>query len=311
MNPNEDQPSAAPSAPPGNSSRSLGPRLATLISGHKLTAGFLGALATATIGVIVPQLIHSAESAATSDHAPVSVQVISDLSRFRSGATHVPLFVIPDRPSSIGPPPNRYAANPGDPHVSSVSGDLDTARYDWAHSLGGLDAEETLVRLSISGTTTAATDLQQIRVKILRCTRPRRGTLVSYLGLGDSIGTRFFTITLDGVGHVSGREVPPGTVAYVGTGTTRRAGPEPFPLRVTDSIQEEFDITADAVGHDCQWELLLDWTQGSRTGTAMITNHGNPFETTAAYDAKGNPIRGVEGVSWDIKAQRWVRLPTA
>jgi hypothetical protein len=237
------------------------------------------------------------------------VQVISDLSRFRSGATHVPLFVIPRPASSLGPPPNRYAANPQDPHESFDSNELDAARYDWAHSLGGLDAEESLVRLSISGSSAAATDLQQIRVKILRCTSPQKGTLVSYLGLGDSIGTRFFTITLDGVGIVSGYRVPPGTVEYVGTGTNRHAGPEPFPLRVTDSIQEDFDITADALRHDCQWELLLDWTQGSRSGTTVITNHGSPFETTAAYDAHGNPTKGVEGVSWDPKAQRWVPLP--
>ena len=101
------------------------------------------------------------------------MQVISDLSRFRSGATHVPLFVIPRPSSSIGPPPGRYAADPADPHTSFDSNELDAARYDWAHSLGGFDAEETLVRLSISGTTAAATDLQEIRVKILRCASPR------------------------------------------------------------------------------------------------------------------------------------------
>jgi hypothetical protein len=260
---------------------------------------------TATIGVIVPQLIHSAESAATSHPAPLNVQVISDLSRFRSGATHVPLFVIPLPSSSIGPPP----ADPADPHASFDSNELDAARYDWAHSLGGFDAEETLVRLSISGTTTAATDLQEIRVKILRCASPRKGTLVSYLGIGDSIGTRFFTITLDGVGEISGRKVPPGVVQYVGAGASRQPGPEPFPLRVTDSIQEEFDITADALMHDCQWKLLLDWTQGSRRGTTVITNHGNPFETTAAL-AGDDTVRGVQGVSWDRKEQRWVPLPS-
>ena len=45
----------------------------------------------------------------------------------------------------------------GIPHESFDSNELDAARYDWAHSLGGFDAEESLVRLSISGSSAATT----------------------------------------------------------------------------------------------------------------------------------------------------------
>lgn len=306
MNDHPHEPPPTSSADAHSSRQSSGSKIASLLGRHKLSAGFLGALVTATLGVIVPQLIHSAESVATSQPAPLSVQVLTDLSRFRSSAPHVPEFVIPRPISSIGPPPNRYAAQPGFPHIAADSDGLDGARYDWAHSLGGFDANETLLRLSISGTSAAATDLQQLRAKIIRCTSRRKGTLVSYLGQGDSIGTRFFTITLDGAGIINGYRTLPATVQYVGTSANRHAGPEPFPLRVTDSIQEEFDITADVLSHDGQWELLLDWTQQSRSGTTVITDHGSPLDTTAAGDGS---IPGVDGVSWDPKAQRWVPFP--
>jgi hypothetical protein len=279
---------------PSEAERPRRPTVARLVSGHKYIAGFLGAVGTATLGVIVPQLIHKAERWTTAQEAPLAVQVITDITRFRSGAGHVPQYLIPGSASALGPPPNRYAA---DPILQHRPPDFDPERYAWAHALGGVDANETLLRLSISGTSAAATDLQQIRVRIVRCTRPLSGTEVSYTGLGDAIGTRFFTVNLD--------QQPP-TVKYVGTGATRRPGPQPFPMRVTDSIQEEFDITADVLNSDCQWDLLLDWTQGQHSGTVVISNNGKPFRTTTGNTRSG-PAEGVAVVYWDPKLQRWVR----
>lgn len=266
---------------------------ATFLKKYKFIAAFLGAVGTATLGVLIPQLIHAMESAASPSHSPVEVNVITDVARFRSGAGYVPLYLIQRPPSAIGAPPNRFAEDASDPHEPAS---FDPARYAWAHALGGIDADETLLRLSISGTSPAATDLQQIRLRIIRCRAPLPGTEVGYVGIGDSIGTRFFTANLDN---------QTSTLNYVGTGPRRRPGPQPFPLRVTDSIQEEFDISIYASRYDCQWDLLLDWTQGDRSGTAVITDNGKPFETTATEGNSGK-VKGVNEIFWDPKLQRWV-----
>lgn len=281
-------------AEPGRSSS----RISSLLGRHKYLAAFLGAVGTATVGVLIPQLIHGVESKATSEPTPLQVQVITDIARFRSDANHIPLYLIQRPATALGAPPNRYAKDPSDPHSQPPG--FDPERYAWAHRMGGVDADETLLRLSISGTSAAATDLQQIRVRIVRCQAPLHGTEVTYLGLGDEIGARFFTVILD---------APDPIVKYVGTGTSRSPGAQPFPLRVTNSIQEEFDIAADTLHSECQWKLLLDWTQGDRSGTMVISDGGTPFETTAG-DTESGPSNGVKEVYWDPTLQKWLPTPT-
>jgi hypothetical protein len=253
----------------------------------KILATIGAAAVTAAIGFIVPKLLTAAQNTIKSTPDPLNVQVITDIARFRSSVVHIADYVIPRPVSNIGAPPNAHEADPQDPG-SSVRND--PARYLWAHQLGGVDADESLVRLSISGTSSAATVLQQLRVRVIRCGPPLPGTLVSYTGLGDAIGTRFFSVVLD-------KPLP--TVQYYSTHQTPDPQ-QPFPLRVTDSIQEEFDVSAGVFHSDCDWDLLLDWTHGSRTGTTVISNNGKPFRTTSSQS------RAVTMVAWNPHRQRWV-----
>ena len=83
---------------------------------------------------------------------------------------------------------------------------------------------------------------------------------------------------------------------------------QPFPLRITDSDQEVFDVTATVSRRDCDWTLLLDWTAGDRQGTTVVDDHGKPFRTTSGGSADG-PVPGLESVIWDPVSDRWVTSP--
>jgi hypothetical protein len=261
---------------------------------RKLAGAAAAAVSTAALGVVVPQLVGSVEHRIKPPPV-LRAQSIVDVARFRSDAPHVPEFVIPRVASAVPKPPDAGAApNPYDPHHAD---DIEPARYAWAHELGGVDAGETLVRVSISGARPAATQLQQLRAKILRCRPPLHGTLVTYLGLGSGMGARYFAIDLD-------HDSPP--AQYVDA-KGQIKDDQPFPLRVTDADQEVFDVSATVTRRDCDWELLLDWTAGSKSGTTVITDHGRPFRTTSGGTADG-PAPGVNRAVWDLVEQHWTTV---
>jgi hypothetical protein len=238
------------------------------------------AVAVAVVGFVVPQVLGGIQSQVAP--APVlHAQVLTDIAKFRSDAPHVPLFVVPHPLGLIGRPPD---ANDDTFRAAPL-------RYSWAHAQGGVDAWETLIRVSISGSSGAATDLQQLRARLVHCRAPLQGSLLGYLGLGSGMGARYFSVNLD-------KDTP--TAEYVDkNGRPKRD--QPFPLRVTDSDQETFDVMATVSRRDCQWELLLDWTAGSRHGTTVLNDHGKPFRTTAGdEDAM---------LSWNSVTSRWVPPP--
>jgi hypothetical protein len=262
---------------------------------NKLLGAAAAAIATAAVGFVVPQVLGTLKTKV----APPPVlhaQVITDVARFRSSAPHVPEFVIPRPLREIGRPPDATDTYPDAPQMLAMR--AAPLRYAWAHEQGGVDATETLVRISISGSSVAATDLQQLRVRLVHCEPPLNGHLVTYTGQGSGIGARYFSIDLDSDTPVA---------EYVDAkGRPKRR--QPFPVRVTDSDQEVFDVTAGIMRRDCQWELLLDWTAGARHGTAVLDDHGKPFRTTSGGTADG-PGPGLEPVIWDPVAARWSRPP--
>jgi hypothetical protein len=261
----------------------------------KLIGSAAAAVATAALAFVVPQVLGTIK--ATVAPPPVlHAQVQTDVARFRSNAPHVPEFVIPRPLGQIGRPPDADDVDPEFPEVLGIrSAPL---RYAWAHRLGGIDASETLTRITLSGSGPAATDLQQLRVRLVRCRPPLKGHLVTYTGLGSGIGAKYFSIDLD-------RDNP--VAEYVNAkGKVKRT--QPFPLRITDSDQEVFDITAGISRRDCEWKLLLDWTAGNRQGTTVIDDHGKPFRTTSGGLADGH-VPGLKSVIWDPMSDGWVTPP--
>jgi hypothetical protein len=246
----------------------------------KLVGTGAAAVATAALGFVVPQVLGGIQHRVAP--APVlHAQVLTDVAKFRSDAPHIPLFVVPRPLGVIGRPPD----------ANDQTGRAAPLRYAWAHAQGGVDAWETLTRVSISGSSSAATDLQQLRVRLVHCQAPLRGSLLGYLGLGSGMGARYFSVDLD-------HDTP--TAEYVDK-NGRIKHDQPFPLRVTDSDQEVFDVMATTSRRDCQWELLLDWTAGSRRGSTVLNDHGKPFRTTAGDEHAM--------VSWNSVTSRWVLPP--
>ena len=259
----------------------------------KLIGAAAAAVATAALGFVVPQVLAAIKTKVAPPPA-LHAQVIADVARFRSSAPHVPEFVIPRPLAQIGRPPDASDIDPQFPQQLAMR--AASLRYAWAHQQGGVDATETLLRISISGTSPAATDLQQLRVRLVHCQPPLKGQLATYQGLGSGIGARYFSIDLD--------RNPPVADYVDAKGAMKRE--QPFPLRVTDSDQEVFDVSAGMTRRDCQWTLLLDWTAGARHGTTVIDNHGKPFRTTSGGTADG-AIPGVTSVTWDPVSGRWDR----
>jgi hypothetical protein len=261
----------------------------------KLIGAAAAAVATAALGFVVPQVLGAIKTKVVPGPA-LHAQVITDVARFRSSAPHVPEFVIPRPLAQIGRPPDASDIDPQFPQQLAMR--AAPLRYAWAHHQGGVDATETLLRISISGSSGAATDLQQLRVRLVRCQPPLKGQLVSYLGLGSGIGARYFSIDLDSNAPVA---------EYVDA-KGRAKKEQPFPLRVTDSDQEVFDVSAGITRHDCEWTLLLDWTAGARHGTTVIDDHGKPFRTTSGGTADG-AVPGITTATWDPVSGRWVTSP--
>jgi hypothetical protein len=261
----------------------------------KLIGAAAAAVATAALGFVVPQVLGAIKTKVVPGPA-LHAQVITDVARFRSSAPHVPEFVIPRPLAQIGRPPDASDIDPQFPEQLAMR--AAPLRYAWAHHQGGVDATETLLRISISGSSGAATDLQQLRVRLVRCQPPLKGQLVSYLGLGSGIGARYFSIDLDSNAPVA---------EYVDA-KGRAKKEQPFPLRVTDSDQEVFDVSAGITRHDCEWTLLLDWTAGARHGTTVIDDHGKPFRTTSGGTADG-AVPGITRTTWDPVSGRWVTSP--
>jgi hypothetical protein len=254
----------------------------------RVIASAAAAVATAVLGFVVPQVLGTIKTKVVPPPV-LHAQVITDVARFRSNAPHVPEFVIPRPLAQIGRPPDADDVDPDFPELLAIrSAPL---RYAWAHGQGGVDATETLVRVGLSGAGPAATDLPQLRVRLGRCRAPLQGRLVTYTGLGSGIGAKYFSIDLDS-------ETP--VAEYVDAkGRVKRR--QPFPLRITDSDQEVFDVSAGISRGDCEWTLLLDWTAGNRQGTTVIDDHGKPFRTTSPDTA--------EPVIWDPAKERWVEPP--
>jgi hypothetical protein len=258
----------------------------------KVIGSAAAAVATAALGFVVPQVLGTIKAKVVPTPA-LHAQVQTDVARFRSNAPHVPEFVIPRPLDQVGRPPDADDVDPEFPHNLAIR--AAPLRYAWAHRLGGVDAVETLARITLSGSGSAATDLQQLRVRLVRCRPPMKGQLVTYTGLGSGIGAKYFAIDLD-------RDTP--VADYVDANGKVR-GRQPFPLRITDSDQEVFDVTASTSRRDCEWTLLLDWTAGERQGTTVIDDHGKPFRTTSGGSADGR-VPGLKSVIWDPVSDRWV-----
>jgi hypothetical protein len=194
------------------------------------------------------------EKVGTAD-APVQAVTITDVDRFDSDVAHVPEFVVPRPVGQIPPPPN---------------GDSEEGRWSWAHDLGGVDASSSLMRVTITGRESAPVILQALRVRVDERRPPLRGSLISYLGLGAPQSVRYVEVDL---------AVDPPTWKFIGE---EGEAEDHFPLRVSASETEVFDVQVLRVRGDVSWYLELEYTADGEQGVARIDDNGTPFRTTEA-----------------------------
>jgi hypothetical protein len=195
------------------------------------------------------------ETVGTAD-APVQAVTITDVDRFDSDVVHVPEFVVPRPVGQIPPPPN---------------GASEEGRWSWAHDLGGVDAASSLMRVTVTGRESAPVILQGLRVRVDERRPPLRGSLISYLGLGAPQSVRYVEVDL---------AVDPPTWRFVGEGGEAE---DHFPLRVSASETEVFDVQVLRVRGDVAWHLELEYTADGEQGVARIDAGGSPFRTTEVH----------------------------
>jgi hypothetical protein len=106
------------------------------------------------------------------------------------------------------------------------------------------------------------------------------------VGCGAGVPTRSFTIALDGA--------RPDVKPKAGTGN--------FPYSVSESDPETYYITADASAYYVSWYLELKWSSGSRSGTLIVDDDGEPFRTS------GN--NGRPAYEYPLGGPKWVEEGT-
>jgi hypothetical protein len=203
--------------------------------------------------------------------APVEVTTVTDVDRFDSTVVHIPEFVVTRPIGQVPPPPN--GASPD-------------GRYSWAHELGGVDASASLMRVTITGKESAPVILQGLRVKVAERRPPLRGALLSYLGLGAAQSVRYVKVDLS---------VDPPSWEFIGPAGEPE---EHFPLRVSASETEVFDVQAAPVRGEVSWFLELEYTADGEQGVVRIDDEGKPFRTT-------DTSRAGDGYGWSEAQGRW------
>jgi hypothetical protein len=197
------------------------------------------------------------EKVGTAD-APVEATAITDIDRFDSDVVHIPEFVVPRPIDRIPAPPN---------------GDSPEGRYRWARDLGGVDASSTLTRVTITGADSTPVILQGLRVRVDERRPPLRGSHLGYFGVGAPQSVRYVEVDLS---------ADPPSWRFIG----QEGEPEEhFPLRVSASETEVFDVQAVKARGDVSWHLELEYTADGEQDVLRIDDHGQPFRTTEVDSA--------------------------
>jgi hypothetical protein len=158
----------------------------------------------------------------------------------------LPSFVIPRPIEEISPPPI-------DPRK----------RYEWARKLGGVESR-TIVQVIVKGRSEEPVILEGLNIKVLDRKRPLEGSYIIYEVRGGEIDPRSMSVTLNYQG-------PP----EVSLDNWK------FPLRVSKTDVEVFDIWVKAIDCDCTWVAELHYVADGEPDMIEITDNGEPFRITA------------------------------
>ncbi|MFD4034322.1 helix-turn-helix domain-containing protein [Streptomyces sp. NPDC058637] len=199
---------------------------------------------------------------------PLAVTVDSHAWAFGCGHD----YVIAEPPERVPPPPAAQDAG------------------TWAAAQRAVHGGETIVRLSVQGTSDTAVVLEALRVRVTGRAEPAPGNAYSMAqGCGGSLTPRTFAVDLD--------KDRPIARATAGNDAGTPIPAVSMPYRVSAEDPEVLLVTARTGACDCSWYLELDWSSQGRAGTARIDDRGRPFRTSA--------VEGLTPYEYDTSARAW------
>ncbi|MDO0935383.1 helix-turn-helix transcriptional regulator [Streptomyces sp. DG2A-72] len=153
----------------------------------------------------------------------------------------------------------------------------------WVSAEGAVSAGQQLVTLTVQGTGERTVVLESLAVHVVGRGMPLAwNDYVMGVGCGGDVPTHPFTVALDAARPV----VQPA------------AGQRDFPFSVSESDPEVFRVMADASAYDVRWYLELKWSSGTRQGTVVVDDGGEPFRTS------GN--NGRPSYEFPLGGEKWV-----
>ncbi|WP_406729636.1 helix-turn-helix transcriptional regulator [Streptomyces sp. GD-15H] len=181
-------------------------------------------------------------------------------------------YVIAKPPAEVPPPPAPQDAG------------------TWAATQRAVHGGETIVKLSVQGTSDTAVVLTALRVRVTGRTDPAPGNAYAMdQGCGGALTPRYFDVNLD--------KDRPLARAVAGNDAGTPIPAVRMPYRVSAKEPEVLQVTARTGTCDCRWYLELDWSSAGRSGTVRIDDHGRPFRTSG--------IKGLPRYEYDTSTRRW------
>jgi hypothetical protein len=247
---------------------------------HRRNWFFAAVLAALTAAVV--QVLTGAFTTAWSwflgvitDEQPVQI------ARYTKTPIVVQNYVIP-RPAGDFPPP------PTGNHEKQA---------EWAADLGGVDANFTEVRVTVTGSSTEPVILHDLRINVTDRGPPLGGTYV-VLGGGDITPVRWLMVDLDAsppeiTESVDGRPIL--ADLYPKKYEEQPEDPVTFPYKVSATEPEVFYLVAETKRCYCEWTAELLWTTGESEGSTIIDDDGKPFRTTSTRNATATCYAGQFG----------------
>jgi hypothetical protein len=260
-------PSSDHDAPPKEPEQRDRSKIAAFVARHKKAiAGVFGAVGAAALGVIVPQLIGTAER--TIGGQPNLVSYSANEQIVQCGTT---LFVPGSR------------ARSGNLRVS-VRSAVHSGWPAFKRSTGASVASPGVVTVSILGETSRTVTLTGINFTVIRRLRPEGGAFAA--PCGDSLQGRFVEADLDQrpAAIVASSREPHGIVGQNVPGH-RPNKPIAFPWTVSVTDPLLLDIVTTTKQCFCTWKADISWQSGDKSGVIRVDNGG-----------KGYPVVGAEGV---------------
>lgn len=157
---------------------------------------------------------------------------------------------------------------------------LGQGRYRWAHGQDAVDADETLIKVVVTGKSDERVQLVRLEVRVVSRRRPLQGTYIAYGPIGGFVVQRHIKADLDA------RPAPALSISDPGA-TEPHEMPidEAFPRWVSRDEQETLLIRGSTFNCDCEWEARLAYlTPDGQRGWVTIRDDGRPFRTTSTAD---------------------------